>query len=94
MGGVCVGGGAGVRVAANVAHPRHHRHRPLPPPPQALGPRAIPTPAAVAAELALLGADEEGESEGESEGGSSGGGATRYQTALAKDPPDYFGFVG
>lgn len=57
---------------------------------QALGPRAIPTPAAVAAALRVLRV-EEGGAGSESEEEDGGG---RRQTALAKDPPEYFGFVG
>lgn len=60
---------------------------------QALGPRAIPTDAAVAAELQKLLVEEgrtaDGASSEEEEEGASGS-----RTALAKEPSDYFGFVG
>jgi hypothetical protein len=86
----------------------------LPPCLQALGPRAIPTAAAVEAELLKLrveegraadanSSDEEEEAAGEAEGGEGQAGSAggrrsgrsrRHMTALARDPPDYFGFVG
>lgn len=57
---------------------------------QALGPRSIPSAAAIEAELQKLRLEEGGEaSEGEEEESTG-----RYQTALANNPPDYFGFVG
>ena len=83
----------------------------MPPCLQALGPRAIPTAAAVEAELLKLqveegraadanSSDEEEEAAGEAEGGEGQAGSAggrrsrRHMTALARDPPDYFGFVG
>ncbi len=59
--------------------------------PQALGPRSIPTAAAIEAELEKLRLEMGGEASDDEEGV---GGAGSRQTALAKDPPDYFGFVG
>ena len=74
---------------------------------RALGPRAPPAPEAVAAELAALrlaegraaDADSDEEEAGQAvPAGEAGGGAQRrlgrYQTALAQNPPDYFGFIG
>lgn len=57
---------------------------------QALGPRSIPTPAAIDAELRKLRLEQGGGDESDEENDESG----RNQTALAKDPPNYFGFVG
>lgn len=60
---------------------------------QALGPRSIPTAAAVEGELRKLRLEEgrgaDGGSSDEEEAGTG-----RYRTALAKEPDDYFGFVG
>ena len=58
---------------------------------KALGPRAVPTAAAVEDELRKLRieAGEEDSDEEESTSTREGG-----RTALAQDPPDYFGFVG
>ena len=56
---------------------------------QALAPRRLPTKAGIEAELAALRA-------GEDDGGSDDDmhSRARQSTALAKEPPDYFGFVG
>jgi hypothetical protein len=66
---------------------------------QALGPRRIPTAAAVDEELRRMRVEEgrppsapSSDDEGESGGGHGRGGGGR--TALARDPPDYFGFMG
>ena len=56
---------------------------------QALGPRSIPTAAAVEAELAKLRVEAGGEASDDEENAVGS-----RQTALAKDPPEYFGFVG
>ncbi|KAL4860110.1 2-(acetamidomethylene)succinate hydrolase [Chlorella vulgaris] len=60
---------------------------------KALGPRSIPTAAAVEGELRKLRLEEgrgaDGGSSDEEEAGTG-----RYRTALAKEPADYFGFVG
>lgn len=63
-----------------------------PAPLQALGPRAIPTAAAVEAELRKLRV-EEGRGEDAASSDDEGGGGL-HRTALAKEPSDYFGFVG
>ena len=56
---------------------------------QALAPRQLPTKAGIEAELAKLCASEDGDgSEDEMDN------RARQSTALAKEPPDYFGFVG
>ncbi|EFN57589.1 hypothetical protein CHLNCDRAFT_51155 [Chlorella variabilis] len=58
---------------------------------KALGPRAIPTAAAIEAELVRLRVEEgRAADDASSEEGEAGG----HRTALAKEPPDYFGFVG
>lgn len=69
------------------------------PPPllQALGPRSIPTAAAVEEELRRLRVEEGRPVDGASSDEEGEGGAAarrRYGTALAKEPADYFGFVG
>lgn len=59
---------------------------------KALGPRAIPTAEAVEAELQALRVAEgrgAGEASDDEEGGGSG-----QATGLARDPADYFGFIG
>ncbi len=58
---------------------------------QALGPRSIPSKAAIEAELEKLRVEAGGEADSDDE---ENGGPGSCQTALAKDPPDYFGFVG
>lgn len=63
----------------------------LPPAAQALGPRAIPTAAAVEAELARLRLEEGRAADDASSDEEEGGGRA---TALAKERADYFGFVG
>ena len=64
---------------------------------QALGPRAIPTAAAIESELQRLRV-EEGRAAGGEDSGSDGEDSAdkrrRRGTALARDPSDYFGFVG
>lgn len=52
----------------------------------ALRPRAVPTPEMIADELAKLRADDEQSSDTESDVG--------YVTGLAKEPADYYGFLG
>jgi len=53
---------------------------------EALRPRTVPTPQMIAEELAKLRDDDEQSSDPESEAG--------YITGLAKEPADYYGFVG
>lgn len=60
---------------------------------RALGPRKLPSAAVVDEELRKLRL-EEGGTASEEEGEEGVEDAGRTQTALAKDPPDYFGFVG
>lgn len=60
---------------------------------KALGPRAIPTAAAIEAELEKLRLEAGEDSEEERESAIAEE-RTRTRTALAQDPPDYFGFVG
>ena len=54
---------------------------------QALGPRTIPSKQAVEAELAALSSQEVHQSDFDDY-------LAEHQTALAKDPADYFGFIG
>ncbi|GAB4816799.1 hypothetical protein N2152v2_003845 [Parachlorella kessleri] len=58
---------------------------------KALGPRSIPSKAAIEAELEKLRVEAGVEADSDDE---ENGGPGSCQTALAKDPPDYFGFVG
>lgn len=64
----------------------------LPRPLQALGPRTIPTAAAVETELRKLRL-EEGRAADDASSDDEGADG-RHRTALALQPPDYFGFVG
>lgn len=66
--------------------------------PQALGPRSIPTAAAVEAELQKLRVGEgrapDAPSSDDDDDDDGGAGGRRCRTALAQDPADYFGFCG
>ena len=63
---------------------------------QALGPRRIPTAAAVDEELRKLRLEEGRPPSAPSsdDEGEGCGGRTKRRTALARDPPEYFAFVG
>jgi hypothetical protein len=61
---------------------------------QALGPRAIPTAAAVEEELRRLRLEDGRPPDDCSSEDEEAVARGRQQTALAKDPADYFGFVG
>ncbi len=58
---------------------------------QALGPRAIPTAAAIESELRKLRVEEGRAADDASSDDEEG---NRHRTALANNPSDYFGMVG
>lgn len=68
-----------------------HDQPSLPTPVQALGPRSIPTAAAIESELRKLRVEE---GRAADDGSSDEEEAGRHRTALANNPSDYFGMVG
>jgi pimeloyl-ACP methyl ester carboxylesterase len=89
------------REAADGRRPERMNLRPLPEyasleeAQRALGPRALPSAAAVEEELRKLRVVESSGGNGDgAHASSSENEDAKRQTALAKDPPNYFGFVG